>query len=167
MCLVSWWSAFSSRVRFATLAAVAFGLVLFGWQLQAMFNLSPCPLCIFQRVLVLCLGALALVGFLYPRLALALWAAMLLLATGGMAVAGYQSWMQMFPHLATKCSYSDPNLIEQLVDWLGMQWPGLFMATGFCENREWEWLGLSLANWALVAFSGFAGAAWLALRRRG
>ena len=164
MCLVSWWSALAVRVRFSTLAATAFGLVLFGLQLQAMLNLSPCPLCIFQRLLVLSLGSLALMGFLCPRLAWGIWGTMLLLALGGMAVAGYQSWMQMFPHLAAKCSYSDPNLIEQLVDMLGMQWPKLFLATGFCESREWVWLGLSLANWAFVAFSGFATAAWLALR---
>ena len=58
-----------------------------------------------------------------------------------MAVAGYQTWMQAFPHLATECGYSDPNAIERLVDWLGMQWPSLFLATGFCTSREWEFLG--------------------------
>jgi len=33
--------------------------------------------------------------------------------------------------------------------------PELFLATGFCEEKELEILGLSLANWALVSFSAF------------
>ena len=88
------------------------------------------------------------------------------LALGGMAVAGYQSWMQAFPHLATECGYSDPTLIERLVDWLGMQWPSLFLATGFCTSREWELLGLSMANWSFLVFLGIVGYAVLLVRSK-
>jgi len=97
-----------------------------------------------------------------------LWSALIAaLALGGVAVAGYQTWMQAFPHLVTECGYSDPSLIERLVDWLGMQWPGLFLATGFCTSREWEFLGLSMANWSLVVFFGIAGYAGLLFGRKG
>ena len=88
------------------------------------------------------------------------------LAAGGVAVAGYQTWMQAFPLLATECGYSDPNAIERLVDWLGMEWPSLFLATGFCTSREWEFLGLSMANWSLVVFFGVAGYASLLFMRK-
>jgi disulfide bond formation protein DsbB len=47
-------------------------------------------------------------------------------------------------------------LIERLVDTLGMQWPSLLMATGFCSSKEWVFLGLSMANWSLLLFSGIA-----------
>ena len=89
------------------------------------------------------------------------------LAVGGAAVAGYQSWMQAFPYLVTECGYSDPNLIERLVDWLGMQWPAMFMVTGFCTQKDWVFLGLSLANWSVFCFLGLlAGAVWLLLRKK-
>ena len=74
--------------------------------------------------------------------------------------------MQAFPHLATECGYSDPNAIERLVDWLGMEWPALFLATGFCASRDWEFLGLSMANWSLLMFGGIAGYAALLFLRK-
>ncbi len=150
----------------ATLALGSLGLVALGMELQQLLRLAPCPLCIFQRLLYIVVGLMALAGVLLPGGRL-LWAALIAaLALGGMAVAGYQTWMQAFPHLATECGYSDPSLIERLVDWLGMQWPGLFLATGFCTSREWEFLGLSMANWSLAVFFGIAGYAGLLLGRK-
>jgi disulfide bond formation protein DsbB len=129
-----------------------------------MYRLAPCPFCIFQRLLYIVIGLVALLGVVLPVGRL-LWAALIAaLAAGGAAVAGYQSWMQAFPHLATECGYSDPTLIERLVDWLGMQWPGLFLATGFCTSREWEFLSLSMANWSFLVFLGIVGYAALLMR---
>lgn len=155
-----------ARPWFGVLSLGAFGLVGAGLVLQAWLRLSPCPLCVFQRLLYLLVGAVALAGFLVPGVR-RLWAGLIALtALGGLAVAGYQSWMQAYPHLAPECSFTDPNAIERLVDWLGMRWPSLFLATGFCTSREWEFLGLSMANWSAVMFAGFAlFAVWLAKRR--
>ena len=160
------WREIPVRAWFATLALGTLGLVAFGMELQQLFRLAPCPLCIFQRVLYIVIGLVALAGVLLPGGRL-LWSALIAaLAAGGVAVAGYQTWMQAFPHLATECGYSDPNLIERLVDWLGMQWPSLFLATGFCTSREWEFLGLSMANWSLLVFAGIVGYAALLFMRK-
>lgn len=160
------WREIPVRAWFATLALGTLGLVTFGMELQQLFRLAPCPLCIFQRVLYIVIGLVALAGVLLPGGRL-LWSALIAaLAAGGVAVAGYQTWMQAFPHLATECGYSDPNLIERLVDWLGMQWPSLFLATGFCTSREWEFLGLSMANWSLLVFAGIVGYAALLFMRK-
>jgi len=160
------WREVPVRAWFATLALGVFGLVAAGMELQHLLRLAPCPLCIFQRLLYLVIGLVALAGVMLPGGRL-LWSAMIAaLAAGGVAVAGYQSWMQAFPLLATECGYSDPNLIERLVDWLGMQWPDLFLATGFCTSREWEFLGLSMANWSLLVFAGIVGCAVLLMRSK-
>ncbi|MFZ1900128.1 MAG: disulfide bond formation protein B [Azonexus sp.] len=160
------WREVPVRAWFATLALGVFGLVAAGMELQHLLRLAPCPLCIFQRLLYLVIGLVALAGVMLPGGRL-LWSAMIAaLAAGGVAVAGYQSWMQAFPLLATECGYSDPNLIERLVDWLGMQWPDLFLATGFCTSREWEFLGLSMANWSLLVFAGIVGYAVLLMRSK-
>jgi disulfide bond formation protein DsbB len=53
------------------------------------------------------------------------------------------------------------------VEWLGQQMPALFLATGFCEDKELTILGLSLANWALAAFAAcLAAAGWALWRSR-
>jgi len=160
------WREVPVRAWFAALALGMFGLVAASMELQHLLRLAPCPLCIFQRLLYLVIGLVALAGVLLPGGRL-LWSALIAaLAAGGVAVAGYQTWMQAFPLLATECGYSDPNAIERLVDWLGMQWPSLFLATGFCTSREWEFLGLSMANWSLVVFFGVAGYASLLFMRK-
>lgn len=160
------WREVPVRAWFATLALGVFGLVAAGMELQHLLRLAPCPLCIFQRLLYMVVGLVALAGVLLPGRRL-LWSALIAaLASGGVAVAGYQTWMQAFPLLATECGYSDPNLIERLVDWLGMQWPDLFLATGFCTSREWEFLGLSMANWSLLVFAGIVGYAVLLMRSK-
>ena len=157
----------SARTGFAVIFLVAVGLVGSGLVIGELMRINPCPLCIFQRVLYLLVGAVALFGVLLPG-ARRLWGAVIgLLCAGGLATAVYQSWMQFYPETATQCGFGEPNLIEQLVDWLGMQWPFMFMATGFCTSKEYI-LGLTLANWSVLCFSGFLLAgAWVGWRRRG
>ncbi|MBS1161110.1 MAG: disulfide bond formation protein DsbB [Proteobacteria bacterium] len=154
------------RAWFATLALGCFGLVGFGLELQAMLHLAPCPLCIFQRLVYLLVGGVAVAGYLLPAGRI-VWAVLVAgLAVLGMGVAAYQTWMQAFPELANECSYTDPNLIERLVDWLGMQYPPLFLATGFCTSKEWVFLDLSMANWSVLVFAGILGYAVFLLKRR-
>lgn len=154
------------RVWFATLSLGCFGLVAVGMELQNLLRLAPCPMCIFQRVLYLVIGGLALLGFLLP-VARMVWSGLIgLLALLGVGVAAYQTWMQAFPELATECGYAEPNLMERLVDWLGMQWPSMFLATGFCASRDWVFLGLSMANWSLLVFIGIVGYAALLFLRK-
>ena len=145
-----------TRAWFATLSLGCFGLVAMGLEIQALWRLAPCPLCIFQRVLYLLIGGMALLGFMVPAGRL-VWSALVgLSALLGVAVAGYQTWMQAYPELATECGYAEPNVIERLVDWLGMQWSSMFLATGFCTSKDWVFLNLSMANWSLVVFAGIA-----------
>jgi disulfide bond formation protein DsbB len=134
--------------------------------LTAALGLHPCHLCIFQRVLFMTLAVLGglaawhwrrLGGFLAGLVCLPVFA-------GGIAAAGYQSWLQGQPAGSASCVAGDPTLIEQFVEWLGKLQPDLFLATGFCENSELSIVGLSLANWALVAHLAFLVFALLALR---
>lgn len=154
------------RAWLATLALGCFGLVAVGMEVQALYRLAPCPLCIFQRLLYLLVGAVGLLGFALPA-GRQIWMALAAgLGVFGFGVAGYQSWMQAFPHLAPECSYTDPNAIERLVDWLGTAWPSLFLATGFCSSREWELFGLSMANWSALVFAGIVVYAGMLMRAK-
>lgn len=147
----------------------AFGLVGAGLVLGEVLQLNPCPLCIFQRVVYLLVGLLALIGALAaerPAVRNGAGGLAALAALGGLATAAYQSWMQAFPSMSMECGFSDPTLIERFVDWLGQLWPYMFLATGFCSSKEWVFLGLSMANWSVLCFLGLGLVTVLSLRHR-
>ena len=89
-----------------------------------------------------------------------------LAALGGLATAINQSWMQYAPQQAIECGFGDPTLLEMTVNWLSLQWPSMFMVTGFCTQKDWVFLGLSLANWSVLFFAALALGGVLAFRRR-
>jgi protein dithiol:quinone oxidoreductase len=157
---------FSTRTVFFLLATVSFGLLASGLVVGEWARLHPCYWCNFQRLLYMMLGVFGVCGVLIPGWR-KLWCVLSgLTALGGVADALRQSWMQYAPEQVTECGFGDPTLIERLVDWLGMQWPAMFMVTGTCTSKEWLFLGLSLANWSGVCFLVlFVGTVWLLLRR--
>ena len=144
----------------AVAAATTVGLTV--W-----LQLSPCHLCIFQRLLLMLMVPLALLAVLRAPWGTLAGGAVALLALTGVVTAAYQSWLQLQPPGSISCMGADMGPIDRLVEWLGGLWPTLFMAGGFCEDRELVILGLSLANWALVLYLGIlAFALWhLRLRR--
>lgn len=116
-------------------------------------------------MLYLGVAAFAILGVALPGFR-RLWATLIALtAAGGLATALYQTWLQLYPEQATQCGYGEPNLVEQLVDWLGMQWSYMFMATGFCTTKE-SILGLSMANWSILCFALLLGAGVASARQR-
>lgn len=147
-----WWLRYK-RTGLLVIGVGALGLVGAGFVIQEVYRLNPCPLCIFQRLLYIVFGVTALLGAAMPRGHKGFGLMLAGISLAGIATSIYQSFMQAFPGVINECSYTDPNLIERLVDWLGMQYPMLFMATGFCGSKEWIFLGLSMANWSLVCFT--------------
>jgi disulfide bond formation protein DsbB len=154
------------RLAAAAAGAGALLLVAVAVALTELLQLNPCPLCIFQRVLDLALAALLLSSAAVGSSArLARWplAASLAVASAGVAVAAYQSWLQLSPPQLS-CGPAAQGPIERLVARLGEQFPFLFLATGSCESTELSILGLSLANWSLLAYLAFAVVITLLLR---
>ncbi|MCL2022680.1 MAG: disulfide bond formation protein B [Betaproteobacteria bacterium] len=157
----------SPRSGFLLVGLAAWAISVAGLLLSHWEQLHPCPLCIFQRLLFMVFGTLALLAAAFvrpgknscrmPGLTLALPCIL------GFGVAIYQTLMQSAPDLVHECDRANPGLIENFVDWLGMTWmeyspllPELFFATGNCGSKEWVFLGFSLANWAAVFFCLFA-----------
>lgn len=154
----------------AVLASVMVGTgAIVSYSVWASHNgASPCPLCIFQRMLFMGIWTLAAMGVLLPRyLNKAVAASLLLVALTGLSVATYQCLMQEFPGSVTNCGYADPTLIERIVDWAGTQSPFLFLATGYCEHKDIAFLGLSWAQLSAMAFLLLlVTAVWLGLPAR-
>lgn len=158
----------SHRQYFALGALACAGLLAFGYYLQYVRGLEPCPLCLVQRgfflgvLLVLLAGALhgpagtgrkvyGALGFLF--------------AAGGAAIASRQVWLQHLP--ADKVPQCGPDLHFMLENFpLSQTLQRLVSGTGECAVVDWTFLGRSIAEWSLAWFAALAlYAAWLALRR--
>jgi disulfide bond formation protein DsbB len=134
--------------------------------LGEIFRLQVCYWCNFQRLLYMTLAFFGLCGVLLPgwRRAWALFLAAT--ALGGVYAASQQSWMQYAPQDTVECGFGDPTLVERVVDWLSGLWPTMFMVTGMCKEKDWVFLGLSLANWSGVCFfTLLCVSLWLLFRR--
>jgi len=157
----------SPRFPYVTALMVGLGMVGGGVILAQLLRLAACPLCILQRMLYLALALAAAIGLLvfthpvWRRLAALLMTAS---AATGVFVAGYQTYIQRFAQ-DTQCSQA--VWWETLVDWAGEIAPLLFYASGLCSDPAWKFIGLSIAEWSLVAFSMLTLISLQALLRRG
>ena len=130
------------------------GLVGGGLYLAKTLNLAACPLCIIQRMLYLALALASLLALTLPGRFKRFLASLLnvALAGTGVFVAGYQVWLQRFA-TDVSCTANAPWW-EEFVYWAGEKVPALFEATGLCSEAGWKFLGLAIADWSLLAFSG-------------
>ena len=158
---------FSTRVMFGAGAAVCAGLLAFGYFLQHVQGLEPCPLCLVQRgffygvLITLAVGALhgPAAGTWGTRIYAGL---AFLFAAGGAAAATRQVWLQHLP--ADKVPQCGPDLFFMMQNFpLSRTLEKLFYGTGECAVVDWTFLGLSIAGWSLVWFVALAlYAAWIA-----
>ncbi len=142
----------SPRMLFGGLAVVSLGLLGAGLTLGELYRLQPCYWCNFQRLIYMVLAFIGVFGVLKPDWAKAWSVLAVVVAVVGVLSAGKQSWMQFAPEDAIECGFGDPTLVERIVDWLGSVWPSMFMVTGLCKEKDWVFLGLSLANWSMLCF---------------
>lgn len=155
------------RFPFITALLVCVAMVTFGVILAQLLRLAACPLCILQRMLYLALALSAAMGLLvfnhpvWRKIAALL---MTMSAATGVFVAGYQTYIQRFAQ-ETVCS-SQATWWETFVDWAGEIAPLLFYASGLCSDPAWKFIGLSIAEWSLVAFSMLTLLSLQALLRR-
>lgn len=158
---------FTPRGLFTATGIVSLGLVGGGLILANTLNLAACPLCILQRMLYLLLAieaiaAWMLAGSPLPRRGIAF--VMAATALTGVGVAAYQTWLQRFAKNVS-CTADQPWW-ESFVYWAGEQWPLMFEASGLCSEAGWRFLGLSIAEWSLVAFTAMSIAMLIALLRK-
>ena len=152
------------RLQFAA-GAVVCGLLLgFGYFLQYVQGLDPCPLCQVQRAFYYLAGAAFLAGALHGRLPAVYSSLAALFALGGIGTAGRQVWLQHLP--ADKVPQCGPDLEFMLKNLpLSRTLEKLFTGTGECAVVDWSFLGLSIAEWSLAWFGAlFFYALWLTVR---
>ena len=149
-------------------AIVCTALLGYGYYLQHVQGLDPCPLCLVQRgffygVLATCLAAAVHGPRNWGRNVYGVLAA--LFAAGGLAAAGRQVWLQHLP--PDKVPQCGPDLFFMLENLpLSRTIEKLFYGSGECAAVDWKFLGLSIAGWSLVWFIVLALYAGWAARQR-
>lgn len=153
-----------NRIFLLTLLA-GFGLVGGGLYLAKTLNLAACPLCILQRMVYLALALVALIGLSVTSRRGKTLPALLNVALAGLGafIAAYQVWLQRFA-TDVSCTANAPWW-EEFVYWAGAKVPTLFEATGLCSEAGWKFLGLAIADWSLLAFSGLLALSLIALTK--
>ncbi|WNW13624.1 disulfide bond formation protein B [Pseudomonas sp. DTU_2021_1001937_2_SI_NGA_ILE_001] len=119
--------------------------------MQIVLGEAPCPLCILQRYALLFIALFAFIGAAMPgRRSTTLFEGLVVLsAIGGILAAGRHVWVLANP--AVSCGIDE---LQPIVDGLPLasMFPLGFQVSGFCSTPYPPVLGLSLAQWALVAF---------------
>lgn len=130
------------------------GLLGFGYFLQFVKGLEPCPLCIFQRVCYATLGLICLAAALqHPgRIGTRVYAALAAVpAVAGVAFAGRQTWLQHLPpDQVPACGPGLEYWMKTLP--IAETFRKVFRGTGECAEKAWTFLGLSIAEWSLIFF---------------
>ena len=156
----------STRRIYALVCAICIALLAFGLYLQHVVGLEPCPMCIVQRyaliVVAIVAGIAALMSGAKGRsIGILLMGA---LAVGGAFVAARQSFLQWYPPEIMSCGRDLYGMIESFP--LKRAIPMIFKGSGDCSAIDWTFLGLSIANWSFLCFTGIAALATLLLLRR-
>lgn len=146
---------FPSRQFVNTLGlAICLGLLAYGYYLQYVQGLEPCPLCMVQRVVFMALAVVFLVAALHNPMG---WGSrvygglLLLLGAAGAAVAGRQVWLQgLPPEQVPECGPPLDYMLDVLP--LTAVINTVLSGSGECAEVDWSFLGLSIAGWALPMF---------------
>ena len=141
----------NSRWLFAAIALGCASLLGYGFYLQYVEFLDPCPLCMVQRVCFAAVGVVALLGFIHggiPRFYASLVA---LFALVGAAVAGRQIWLQHTPGAEMlECGAGLGTMLNTLPFFEVVS--TVLRGTGDCATVQWTFLGLSIPEWAIICF---------------
>lgn len=119
--------------------------------MQVALGEAPCPLCILQRYALLLIAIFAFIGAaMRTRRSITVFETLVVIsAIAGAAAAGHHVYTQFHP--AVSCGI---DVLQPIVDSLPLAsiFPLGFQVDGFCSTPYPPVLGLSLAQWALVAF---------------
>ena len=143
-----------SRLFWFGLLLTALGLETAALGFQYLMDLRPCVLCIYERVAVAGVALAGLIGLISPTqgiiraLAYLVWASSTL---WGLSLAMEHVGIQMgTPGLSCEFFANFPA-------WLPLdQWaPAVFAPTGYCDEIQWQFLGLSMPQWMLIVYVGY------------
>ncbi|MDX8399051.1 MAG: disulfide bond formation protein B [Gallionellaceae bacterium] len=150
--ILTLWRNTSARYLYlsgALVVAVLFGSAMY---LQYVLRQDPCPLCMIQRVIFICIGLTFFIAALHnpKRIAARIYGGIIaLFALGGVAVAGRHIWIQHLPK--DQVPACGPGLDFMLNNFpMADVWTELMHGSGECAQKGWTFLTLGIPEWSLV-----------------
>ncbi|ELP5728568.1 disulfide bond formation protein DsbB [Vibrio vulnificus] len=121
---------------------------------QHVMMLSPCVMCIYERVAMLGVGGAALIGLIAPNSPLVRWLG--LAAWGASAYKGLALSLQHVDYQFNPSPFATCDLFVTFPDWAPLnQWaPWMFEAYGDCSKIVWQFMTLSMPQWLVIIFAG-------------
>ncbi len=143
---------------FSFLPFIATVLMLaYAYYEQYVEYLDPCPLCLVQRLIILIIGLLYLLTFIYPpkNIGRTIFAVLIILvALIGSAVSARHVWLQHLP--ADEVPACGPGLSFMMDNFpISSVLKDLFTGSGECAEITWRFLGLTMPMWTFICFIGF------------
>ncbi len=144
----------SQRKIFLLLFLSCAGLLAFGFYLQHIKGLEPCPLCVFQRFAYIAIAVFSLIAVIHgpQRIFSIIYFSLIdLAALLGAGIAGRQVWLQHLP--ADKVPECGPSLDYMLEVFPFSETISMVLGgSGECAEVQWTFLSLSIGEWSLLMF---------------
>lgn len=132
-------------------------MLAYAYYEQYVNGLDPCPLCLAQRFVIVLIGLLFFLTFIYPPRYLfrKIWAFLIsLVSLGGALISARHVYLQHLP--ADEVPACGPGLEYMLQNLpLGDVFKNLFSGSGECAEITWRFLGLTMPEWTFITFIGF------------
>jgi disulfide bond formation protein DsbB len=148
---------FRPRVWFLLVAIACAAMVGYALYVQHVEFLDPCPLCVFQRMAFIWIGAVSLLAAMHNPGTAGRWIYGLMLAAGaiaGMGIAGRHVWLQNLPpDQVPDCGMGLNYMLDTMP--FGQVLSEVFYGSGECAEVSWMFLGLSMPVWTLLWYTGF------------
>jgi protein dithiol:quinone oxidoreductase len=165
--------SWSFRAQYAAGFVVCAALLAFAYYVQFDLGVEPCPLCIFQRIALIFMGLIFLIGAIHGpgasgRKTYSLF--VLLAGCAGIGLAAYHLWVQhLGPDPNAGCTPGWNYMVENYS--LRYAWSktiaNAFTGHADCAEVNWKLFGLAMPFWTLVSFVLLGvGAVWSGFRRR-
>jgi protein dithiol:quinone oxidoreductase len=133
--------------------AATLGLLAYAYYAQVFLHLEPCPLCIFQRVGVFAIGLMFLIAAAHDpvgsgRRAYAALIVLAALATAGVAIR--HLYIQSLPQGSVPSCGASLDFMLKVFS-LSEVLVKVLTGSGECAKVTWEFLGLAMPGWVLLA----------------
>ncbi|HEX7114366.1 MAG TPA: disulfide bond formation protein B [Steroidobacter sp.] len=134
------------------------GLIAYALYAEHVLGLTPCPLCIFQRVAVIVVGVLFLIAALHNpgRTGARVYGALIgLAALGGLGVAARHVWIQAQPPGTVAACGADLDYLLEILP-LTEVISKVLTGSGECGKVDWTLLGLTMPAWVAISLAVLA-----------
>jgi disulfide bond formation protein DsbB len=141
------------RLGFLAISLICAAMIAFALYLQYYRYLNPCPLCMFQRVFVIGVGAISLVAAIHGRAPRRYALFGLVTAAVGLGIAVRHTVLQYWPPAALpECGAGLFQMLHTAP--FGDVVVKVLKGTGECAVIDWALLGLSLPGWSAIGLVG-------------